>query len=116
MGHILKYIRHPSRPGYILLLTDLSRVYVEVLTAASVPSRLVEVKKEAGKRGPKGKKRSGANGSDDDDDGDVVKSSERALKRLGEAMADLRDATVEVKDHDYHVRLLRTWSKEDRGG
>jgi hypothetical protein len=106
---ILKHARHPARPGYIILLTDLSSVYIEELTAASVPSRSREVARLPPRRG----KRAGQNGEagvEDEDMDDIIKQSEAALKRVQKLCADLGnregqgdDLDAKVDLHDYHV-------------
>lgn len=96
---ILKYAPHPHRPGYILLLTDLTGVYLESLLAPSIPSRLAEISRHSKGKGKKGRH---TTGSEDDD---VIAQSEKALAGLQKLMrsGQLNDAEVELRDHDYHV-------------
>lgn len=89
---ILKHTPHPSRPGYIVLLTDLSSVYLEVLTAPSVPSRLNEVQR-----------RFPANG--DEVEEDIIAKSERALKSV-KRLWD-QEVQMELSSHDHHVSVRR---------
>ena len=107
---ILKHARHPARPGYIVLLTDLSSVYVEELTAASVPSRSREVARLPPRRGKLAGRNGGA-GVEDEDMDDIIKQSEAALTWVQKLCADLGkgdgqgdDLDAEVDLHDYHVR------------
>jgi hypothetical protein len=115
---LLKHAPHPHRPGYVLLLTDLSSVYLEVLTAPSVPSRIREVKRatpssaSGDSRGKgKGKNQSGVNSAarwlaELEEVGDVIKESEMALKRIGGVMDRWEEVQMEVREHDYHVSEL----------
>ena len=109
---ILKHAPHPSRPGYIVLLTDLSSVYLEELTAPGVPSRLREVARLpplAKAANGKGKKQEV---EDEEDMDDIVKQSEAALKRVQGLCAALTgregegeegEVQASVEAGDYHV-------------
>jgi hypothetical protein len=101
---ILKYAPHPSRPGYIVLLTDLTAVYCEVLTGPGVPSRTTEVDRAFHANSAKGSKGKGKRAGMDEED--VIGRSEAALKDVGEMWDGLEGATVEMKEHDYHVGEL----------
>lgn len=109
---ILKYAQHPFRPGYIVLLTDLTAVYLEVLTAPSVPSRLNEVnrhfkasERSKGKGKAKGKGRAG--GVSDEEE-DIIQRTEKALRNVKSLWdQEAEDLEVEMKPHDYHVSQSR---------
>ncbi|RSH90056.1 hypothetical protein EHS25_001389 [Saitozyma podzolica] len=121
---LLKHAPHPHRPGYVLLLTDLSSVYLEVLTAPSVPSRIREVKRatpssaSGDSRGKgKGKNQSGVNSAarwlaELEEVGDVIKESEMALKRIGGVMDRWEEVQMEVREHDYHDRVLEVTTSD----
>ncbi|KAI9635669.1 uncharacterized protein MKK02DRAFT_44367 [Dioszegia hungarica] len=101
---ILKYAPHPSRPGYIVLLTDLAAVYCEVLTGPGVPSRTTEVDRAFHANSAKGSKGKGRRAGMDEED--VIGRSEAALKDVGEMWDRLEGAKVEMKEHDYHDAVL----------
>lgn len=92
-------------------------MYLEVLTAPSVPSRIREVKRATpssasgdsrGKGKSKGKNQSGVISAarwlaELEEVGDVIKETEMALKRIGEVMDRWEEVHMEVREHDYHV-------------
>jgi hypothetical protein len=91
-----------------VLLTDLSSVYMEELTAPSVPSRIREVARLP-RRGKASSKKGASHdaGGDDQDMDDIIKQSEAALKKVQTLCGSLAEggddieATVDL--HDYHV-------------
>lgn len=87
----------------MLLLTDLSGVYIEVLSAAAVPSRQTEVARLPSR----GAEKKGAKHKDDNEEmDDMVKQSEAALKGiegLFETMTDGEEMETSIEVHDYHV-------------
>ncbi|EIW68540.1 hypothetical protein TREMEDRAFT_63006 [Tremella mesenterica DSM 1558] len=94
---LMKYLPHPSKPGYLFLATDLERILFEPLISSAVLYRLEEI-------------RSDLNIELEDGEGDMKSQMEYVLRRLGELWDD-EETRLEVKEHDYHDAVFQFSNK-----
>ncbi|RXK39607.1 hypothetical protein M231_03109 [Tremella mesenterica] len=90
---LMKYLPHPSKPGYLFLATDLERILFEPLISSAVLYRLEEI-------------RSDLHTELEDGEGDMKSQMEYVLRRLGELWED-EETRLEVKEHDYHDAVFQ---------
>jgi hypothetical protein len=91
-----KFASHPTKPGYITLLTDLTKVYFEPLAGIRVLARQREVEEEFGQ-----------SQSQRDGGGSLDLGGEEAvdevLEEIKGLMGDMEDVEMEVKAGDLYV-------------
>ena len=105
-----KYAPHPTKPGYITLLTDLTKVYFEPLAGIRVLARQREVEE---KFGQSQSQRDGASSLDLGGEEAV----DEVLEEIKGLMGDMEDMEMEVKAGDLYVspwqRLMKWDSYKD---
>lgn len=95
-----KYARHPTKPGFIVLLTDLSKVYFEPLVGIRLLARQREVDEKYGES----QRRADGGGSSLDIGGE--KAVDEALQGVDSLMGkELEDAEMTVSAGDLYVSL-----------
>jgi hypothetical protein len=91
-----KYASHPTKPGYITLLTDLTKVYFEPLAGIRVLARQREVEE---KFGQSQSQRDGASSLDLGGEEAV----DEVLEEIKGLIGDMEDVEMEVKAGDLYV-------------